>query len=62
MCQNEPDMQLPRSPPCEIHLINALHPALLQVRLGTQEVGVLRVVHRLLKVNVDPVRGASCGN
>lgn len=42
----------------ESHLIDALHPALFQVRLGTQEVGVLGVVRRLLEIDIDAVRGA----
>lgn len=40
------------------HLVDALHPALFQVRLGTQEVGVLGVVRRLLEIDVDAVCGA----
>lgn len=42
----------------ESHLVDALHPSLFQVRLGTHEVGVLGVVHRLLKIDIDAVCGA----
>lgn len=45
------------SEPCESHLIDALHSALLQVRFGTQEVGMLGVIHRLLKINIDAICG-----
>lgn len=44
----------------ESHLIDALHPALFQVRLGAQEVGVLGVVRRLLEIDIDAVCGAEC--
>lgn len=44
----------------ESHLIDALHPALFQVRLGAQEVGVLGVVRRLLKIDIDAVCGPEC--
>lgn len=50
------------SRPCESHLVDALHPALLQVRFGTQEVGVLGVIHRLLEVNVDAICGPRGGH
>ena len=41
----------------EVHLVDALHPAFLQVHLGAQEVGVLAVVPRHLKVHVHAVGG-----
>lgn len=41
----------------ESHLVDALHASLLQVGFGSQEVGVLRVVHRLLEVDVYAVGG-----
>lgn len=44
----------------ESHLIDTLHPALFQVRLGAQEVGVLGVVRRLLEIDIDAVCGAEC--
>lgn len=44
----------------ESHLIDALHPVLFQVRLGTQEVGVLGVVRRLLEIDIDAICGAEC--
>lgn len=44
----------------ESHLIDALHPALFQVRLGAQEVGVLGIVRRLLEIDIDSVCGAEC--
>lgn len=50
------------SRPCESHLVDALHSALLQVRFGAQEVGVLGVIHRLLEVNVDTIRGPRGGH
>ena len=41
----------------EVHLVDALHPAFLQVHLGTQEVGVLAVVAGHLEVHIHSVRG-----
>lgn len=42
----------------ESHLVDAFHPALFQIRLGTQEVGVLSIVRWLLKIDIDAVCGA----
>lgn len=39
------------------HLVDAEHAPLLQIRFGAQKVGVLCVVHWLLKVDVDAVGG-----
>lgn len=41
----------------ESHLVDAQHASLLQVCFGAQKVGVFRVIHWLLKVDVDTVCG-----
>ena len=41
----------------EAHLVDALHPAFLQVHLGAQEVGMLAVVAGHLEVHVNAVGG-----
>jgi len=44
------------------HLVDAFHPALLQVHLGAQEVGVLAVVPGHLEVHVHAVGGPAGGH
>ena len=50
------------SQPCESHLIDPLHSALLQVCFGTQEVGMLGVIHWLLKININAICGPRCSH
>lgn len=50
------------SRPSKTYLVDALHPALLQVCFGAQEVGVLRVIHWLLKININAICGPRRGD
>lgn len=45
-----------------LHLIDALHPSLLQIHLGAEEVGVLAVIAGHLEIDVHSICRTHCGH